>query len=134
MNSINLTKNHVQPVGSLRTIVSPQYGTYYMRCIANVCNFPSGVTDQDKTQMLDMIRLIKECSVYLFTLDSETEVSAYSSIYIALDEDNKKWAAENPDCVYLRLIGKKKAPFPIGTAKKTFDRIIAKIPTLYILP
>jgi hypothetical protein len=121
-DSIDLTKDHLYKVNTIITIHSDSYGTYYMRCIANVNWFHESVSFEDFTKYHP-----KNWAGSYKISHGNADVSRYVGIFVALDEDNKDWFKNNKDseCArYLIANKKRNKTLPVTSSVKAVEKFL----------
>lgn len=122
MNTLSISKDHLVPVGTIKTVDSDNYGTYRMRCIANVAWYDRSVDGET----ISKYHPKHWAGSYHIVSDNTALDSAYSSIFVALDEDNKDWYRNNRDCEYVKETGRRVKKLPVTSRVKDVKKFLEK--------
>lgn len=124
MRPLSQSKHHLSPVGTLHVVTSSTYGSYVMRCVANIDWFP-GVDANEYFKWAERYHPKHFAAAYLLVSDPDPGVdSRYSSLFVPLESDNADWYDENRTCQYLQQV-KGRRTLPIVLAQKELDRFLA---------
>lgn len=127
MRNLNLSKDHLQPVGTVKHVNSDTYGTYVMTCIANISWFKHRGADDFMKWSAKYHPTRQGWAMGYGETPNNTEEFTHLSLFVALSSQNKEWASENPNCKYMQDMScldpkKKIKSLPVGAS----DRDIAR--------
>lgn len=120
--SISISKDHLVPVGTIKVISSTSYGEYTMRCIANIAWYGKGMDHNTVSEYHPK----HWAGAYFVLSDTAAIDSAYSSLFVALDEDNKDWYRNNKDCEYVKATGGRVKELPVTSQPGLIKKFLEK--------
>lgn len=129
---ISTSKDHLSPIGTIRTVSSDKYGSYKMRCVANLNNFPSGFTFGEHMQLQKVFQKLNGVA-HMMINDENSRESRYFSLFVAIDSDNKTWFKENKNCQYVQETCGKQKLLPVSASEKEIEKILKLVPLLFVL-
>lgn len=128
---ISQSKSHLSTIGTIRTVGSELYGSYTMRCIANIDNFPSGFTFAEHMKMQSVFQKLNGVA-HMMVNDENARESRYFSLFVAIDSDNKTWFRENKTCPYVQTTGGRQKLLPVSASEKEIQKILKLVPLKFI--
>ncbi len=123
MRQLSQSKEHLVPVGTLRTVTSDTYGTYTMRCVANIDWFP-GIDADQYFKWAAKHHPKHFASAYMMVSDPDPNVdSRYSSLFVPLESDNEQWYQSNRNCTFLKQV-KRRRKLPVALTEKELNKFL----------
>lgn len=129
---ISQSTSHLAPIGTLRSVGSELYGSYTMRCVANIDNFPKGFTFDEHMKMHAVFQKLNGVA-HMMVNDESSHESRYFSLFVAIDVDNKIWFKENKTCPYAQKTGGKQKSLPVAASEKEIQKILKNVPLKFIV-
>lgn len=123
MTTFNVSKNHLLPVGTKRIVPSDQYGSYVMRCVANLDLFPAEMKTHEFLAWVDKFHPKNLGVGYKLIGSNSGEEDRFISVMFAMQEDNLDWYANNKDSKYVQQV-KKKVTLPIACTNKELQNFL----------
>ena len=123
MTEINLSKDHLVPVGNLKLVKSDQYGTYKMKCVANLDLFAPDITTSEYQTWANKFHPKNLGIGYKIVTSEGSQEDRYVSVLFAMEDDNKDWYTNNKDSKYVQQV-KKRTSLPIACSNKLLQKFL----------
>lgn len=126
----SVSQDHLKPIGYTEIIVSDTYGSYIIRCVANLNMVPLNISVDDQFRIMSKAHPKHwYCSYKMYT-DETARDSRYVSILVPLLDDNIDWYKTNPTstfAVHLKTTKSRNKKLPVAISLKSLDKYIEKL-------